>query len=148
MSGKQHYKHYEALVQYLQKTRDYYYLFEKDASPQLKIKKCDELLEYFAKEREYPEKWLTSETVQFIQISLTNLKWLLESGLIESKTSHLTTNVVENFFSCVCSKILYPTFFDYCINHALKPGLVSYFISRNLERSLTYQGNWLQQRAI
>lgn len=77
------------------------------------MKLITELKNYFLNHKSN-ETWITKDVENMLQITLTNLETRFNTNPSPS-ISYLGTNIVENFFSVIRSKILYPNFYEFSI---------------------------------
>lgn len=103
-----------ALAKYFKMTKMLYDLFDSDGEKDQKLEQIQELLQYFVENPHGKDKWISDNLRTAISITLKNVDYLLRSNFV-TRTSHLTSNIVENFFSVIRSKVLYPSYYDYCI---------------------------------
>lgn len=103
---------------FIKQMKSFHDLFEL---PQIafadQIRMLAEVEEYFSswsREPGWKESCITAELELQISTTLKSLQRIETSfGTTLSSISHLGTNVVENYFSIVWSKIRYPNFFEY-----------------------------------
>lgn len=126
-----------------------YNLFDDNKIP-IKDKKniINELLNYFCKRKE--KKWLTRDLSFQIETTLNSLLTWLNTNT-SPNTSHLSTTIVENFFSIIRKKILYPNLFEYSlVYYKAFIELVKYFSNseipyyrKSLSKNKKYNNNKL-----
>jgi hypothetical protein len=123
------------LANYLDKLNELYQLFSDNEIPiKTKLTKVEELKKYFAdwKKEDIPEyNFITTDLFGQISTTLDGFSQLFSdktSSINLSFTSILGTNIVENYFSIIRGKVMYPNLWEYaCVSNRAFVELVKRF---------------------
>jgi hypothetical protein len=115
---------------YIEHIKILYNLFNENQSMEKKETIIGIIRNYFLTNKNTKE-WINSDLYFMLETTLTNIQIIIKKEKL-SEISHISTNIVENFFSIIRRKILYPNFYEYAVTYEKAwVELVKFFTKEN-----------------